>query len=140
MDLNTTALCGESVQLYIFLPWVQGVLIALYVVIFVIGIGGNLLVLAVVLGNKHKGPQSISTSSTSQHQTSSCVSSPFQWLRRQHFSDIGFLEQLCAKYYLLVRTCPFTCLPSPSLPSLWTGTGLCSIPSAPEPILCPKQG
>ena len=53
MDLNTTSLCGESVQLYIFLPWVQGVLITLYVVIFVIGIGGNLLVLAVVLGNKH---------------------------------------------------------------------------------------
>ena len=53
MDLNTTSLCGESVQLYIFQPWVQGLLITLYVVIFVIGIGGNLLVLAVVLGNKH---------------------------------------------------------------------------------------
>ena len=50
MDQNTTSVCGESVQLYIFLPWVQGLLIALYVVIFVIGVGGNLVVMAVVLG------------------------------------------------------------------------------------------
>ena len=40
-------------QLFIYEGWVQAIFILLYAVIFVVGVGGNLVVLAVVLGNKH---------------------------------------------------------------------------------------
>ena len=51
VDVNKT--CSFETQLYIFDPRVQAVFIGLYVIIFVVGVGGNLAVLAVVLGNKH---------------------------------------------------------------------------------------
>ena len=69
MDLNTTCecfndkvisniseieiICRSTVQQYIFQSWVQAIFISLYVVIFVVGVGGNLVVLYVILGNKH---------------------------------------------------------------------------------------
>ena len=40
-------------QLFIYDSWVQAIFILLYAVIFVVGVGGNLVVLAVVLGNPH---------------------------------------------------------------------------------------
>ena len=40
-------------QLFIYEGWVQAIFILLYAVIFVVGVGGNLVVLAVVLGNPH---------------------------------------------------------------------------------------
>ena len=43
----------KSKQLYIFQPWVQVLFIILYVVIFVVGVAGNLLVIAVIVCNKH---------------------------------------------------------------------------------------
>ena len=40
-------------QLFIYELWVQTFFVLLYAVIFVVGVGGNLAVLTVVLGNKH---------------------------------------------------------------------------------------
>ena len=40
-------------QLFIYEVWVQTLFVLLYAVVFVVGVGGNLVVLAVVLGNPH---------------------------------------------------------------------------------------
>ena len=67
MDLNTTYVQdpfdttptnhnnsrSSENQLHIFQPWLEAVFISLYVVIFVMGVGGNLVVLYVILANKH---------------------------------------------------------------------------------------
>ena len=52
-DVIANKSCSFKIQMYIFEPWVKAVFISLYVIIFVLGVGGNLAVLAVVLGNKH---------------------------------------------------------------------------------------
>ena len=52
-DVIANKSCSFKIQMYIFEPWVKAVFISLYVIIFVVGVGGNLAVLAVVLGNKH---------------------------------------------------------------------------------------
>ena len=52
-DVDVNNSCSFEDQLYIVEPRVQTVFISLYVIIFVLGVGGNLAVLAVVLGNKH---------------------------------------------------------------------------------------
>ena len=52
-DVIANKSCSFKIQMYIFDPWVKAVFISLYVIIFVVGVGGNLAVLAVVLGNKH---------------------------------------------------------------------------------------
>ena len=44
----------HSEQLYIFQSWVQAIFIILYAAIFVVGVAGNLVVLYVILSNKHK--------------------------------------------------------------------------------------
>ena len=45
--------CSSEIQLYIFEPWVEAAFISLYVILFVVGVGGNLVVLYVILANKH---------------------------------------------------------------------------------------
>ena len=45
-------LCSSE-QLYIFLPWVQAGMITAYVIIFLVGLVGNLVVLVVMLSNPH---------------------------------------------------------------------------------------
>ena len=45
--------CPMSDQLYIFESWVEAVFIGVYIAIFLVGVAGNLLVLGVILGNKH---------------------------------------------------------------------------------------
>ena len=52
-QVNPTPTGCWSEQLYIFQPWVQAVFVTLYVVIFVVGVAGNLAVVAVILCNKH---------------------------------------------------------------------------------------
>ena len=67
MDLNTTCVCFNDkvtlnssefkricyVEDYIFQSWMQAIFISLYVIIFIFGVGGNLVVLYVILSNKH---------------------------------------------------------------------------------------
>ena len=45
--------CPMSDQLYIFESWVEAVFICVYMAIFLVGVAGNLLVIGVILGNKH---------------------------------------------------------------------------------------
>ena len=45
--------CNINDQLYINEPWVQAIFISLYMAIFLVGVAGNLLVIGVILGNKH---------------------------------------------------------------------------------------
>ena len=67
MDQNTTFIqdpfkttpsevnnsCSSEIQLYINEPWVEAVFASLYMVIFVVGMVGNLAIIGVILGNKH---------------------------------------------------------------------------------------
>ena len=46
-------ICSSYDENYIFYPWVQAIFICLYVIIFVVGVGGNMMVLYVILANKH---------------------------------------------------------------------------------------
>ena len=50
-EINTK--CIISSQLNIDQVWVQALFISLYMVIFVVGVAGNLVVMGVILGNKH---------------------------------------------------------------------------------------
>ena len=43
----------SSEQLYIFQPWVQVGMITAYILIFLVGLVGNLVVLVVMLSNPH---------------------------------------------------------------------------------------
>ena len=52
-QVNPTHTGCWSEQLYIYQPWLQAIFVSLYVVIFVVGVAGNLAVIAVILGNKH---------------------------------------------------------------------------------------
>ena len=47
-------MCSENPeQLYISQSWVQAIFISLWVILLLVGVGGNVLVLYVILGNKH---------------------------------------------------------------------------------------
>ena len=45
-------MCIEE-QLYIDQPWVEAIFYSMYAAILVVGVGSNLVVLYVILGNKH---------------------------------------------------------------------------------------
>ena len=45
--------CNSEIQLYINEPWVEAVFASLYMVIFMVGVIGNLAIIGVILGNKH---------------------------------------------------------------------------------------
>ena len=67
-------------QLYFHEHWVQVIFFCLYATIFVVGVAGNLVVLGVVLKNKHMRTtiNLYLLNLASQHRTSSSVSSPPQ--------------------------------------------------------------
>ena len=61
-------------QLFIYEGWVQAIFILLYAVIFVVGVGGNLVSSPWCSATSTCAPPPTSTSSTSPSQTSSCAS------------------------------------------------------------------
>ena len=50
-DPNVAKMCSNE-QLYVHKHWVQVILFCLYATIFIVGVGGNLVVIGVILGNK----------------------------------------------------------------------------------------